>query len=141
MSNPQQLRYTVDITDNDIDAIEAFLTTHTAEQLVAYHPDTTEHKMAIAVERMLQSSAFDARHALEKLADAEETDLYGEMDLWHELKGGWNQLVNAATPWRQTPGHDADRWRRVTHTSADYEQTIERDMAKVRTARAQAASA
>ncbi|MFC9295772.1 hypothetical protein ACFTWH_10820 [Streptomyces sp. NPDC057011] len=117
MSNPQQLRYVADIVDVDIDAIEAFLTTRTAEQLVAHHPDTTEHKMACAVEWMLQSAAFDARYALEKLAAPEEQ--YRALELRRDLKNGWNLLVNAATPWRQTPGHDADRWRRVTHTSEE----------------------
>ncbi|WP_328665545.1 hypothetical protein OG905_00995 [Streptomyces sp. NBC_00322] len=141
MSNPQQLRYTVDITGTDVDAIESFVTTRTAEQLATHDPDTTEHRMAAAVERMLQSAVLDARSALNRLAEPEQAELYGELELRHELKNGWNQLVRAASPWRQDPGYGTGRWCRVTHTNASYERAIQHDMEKARAARTAGASA
>ncbi|MEU6348364.1 hypothetical protein ABZ896_03455 [Streptomyces sp. NPDC047072] len=135
MSDPQQLRYTVDITSKDIDAIEAFLTTRTAEQFTAHEPGTIEHRMAGAVEWGVKDLVVDARIALEWLADPEQADLHGELDLRHDLRRAWNLLVRMTNPWRRHPGHDTARWCRVTYTDAQSEKDMKRGVERARAAR------
>jgi hypothetical protein len=131
MSDPQQLRYTVDVTSKDIDAIEAFLGTRTAQQSAAHARGSAEHRIADALELLVESLVIDARWALTKLAGPTETSLHGgELSLRHDIKDAWNRLTGAASRWHDDPGFDATRWRRITHTDASYEQSAERGIAR-----------
>ncbi|MFF6903328.1 hypothetical protein [Streptomyces hydrogenans] len=141
MKPTTQLRYTVDITRADVDAIETFLASRVDAQFATHPLKAAEYRMARTARNLIESAVWEARDALDTLQDGEEgsRDTLSE---WHRLNNAWNRLVDAAVPWRDEAGHDPDRWRRVTHTDRSYEASYERGKAVLEAkAAAQEASA
>ncbi|MFI7327382.1 hypothetical protein ACIBQ3_22395 [Streptomyces rubiginosohelvolus] len=112
MPKAEQLRYAVDVTAQDVTAIEAFF----AAQLPDRHADTgprdtsdyrARHALRTAVSHHIQS--IRARMSKEGIEHA-LTAWQWDMKRAHEISSRWCDLVDMVREWSGTEGFDDKRW-------------------------------
>ncbi|MFE0726309.1 hypothetical protein ACFW4M_32740 [Streptomyces sp. NPDC058794] len=95
--------YAAHITYRDAEALDAFLQARAEEVWARYRPDAPEARMAVA---LYEAGAGYAQELRDLCIENKPETLADRARLW-------THLVHTVEPWRDTPGHDGDRWRLV----------------------------
>ncbi|MEV6978050.1 hypothetical protein [Kitasatospora sp. NPDC093806] len=107
----EPLHYAVDLTQADVQAVQAFL----REQISPMEGDSSfgspEQRAARALSSLVRTAAARADAMLKRLA--EFPDDRHRADNLQTLRQSWQSLVEAAEEWADTPGFDRRRWREV----------------------------
>jgi hypothetical protein len=117
--------YASSITAADVAAIEAFLAARLDEVALRYRPAAPETRIA-------QSLYETAGYQLDLLKD---TLAVSTPETLKERLNIWNGLMHTLEPWRDTPGHDGERWRLITWTDETAPLRAQRRAAQRQTAR------
>ncbi|MEV6384917.1 hypothetical protein AB0M31_36575 [Streptomyces sp. NPDC051773] len=126
----RMLRWSDELASSDVEAIERFLGPRLRQVLDTQPPGSDEHRAAASVSNLLAeavsilSSYIQARSlppfgtAVERSAN---TERLSKGILLH-----WNWLVCMAEPWREEPGFDHVRWKRLYIRNAEQQALVER---------------
>ncbi|MFF6903327.1 hypothetical protein [Streptomyces hydrogenans] len=105
------MRWTVDVTLNDVEAIVDFLRQRMPDDGVAHTVQSYRTHYALS----LVISAF-RKHIREELSDeaiAHALENFSwEVDRAYKIKRYWNDLVGIARFWDEDEGYDSERWVR-----------------------------
>ncbi|MEU8434557.1 hypothetical protein AB0F18_16860 [Streptomyces sp. NPDC029216] len=111
-------RYTSDITQSDLDALDAFLTERVCALAMKHDHGAEESNAASA----LSTALISVTHNLRRTFEYDD----GSAEILKARRRHWNLLCRIAEPWQQTEGYDHFRWRTTQYTDAASEERMAR---------------
>ncbi|NSC25698.1 hypothetical protein FM076_32950 [Streptomyces albus subsp. chlorinus] len=140
MPTAEPLRYAVDITLDDVDALTAFL----MKRLNGQHHlrvGTEEYRTNSALCSVVPGFAGSLSYQFGDAAvqKAQEDSLKG-LTRFQEIRSTWNDLVGVASKWEDVDGFDTARWRRVRFHDAEDEEEFRQWEAKEKASADQASA-
>lgn len=125
MAATEPLCYTVDITQDDVDAITDFLMD--VLNGASLQVGTEEYRTNAALRALVPGFAGSLSHEFgdEVVQKAQENSLK-ELDRIQEIHSTWNQLAEVASQWKDADGFDTKRWRTVRFYDAEHEEKFRR---------------
>ncbi|MGP3990839.1 hypothetical protein [Streptomyces sp. 3N207] len=140
MPATEPLRYAVDITQDDVDALTDFLMARLNGQ---HHlrVGTEEYRTNAALRALVPGFAGSLSHEFgdKVVREAEESSLK-RLQRIQKIRSTWNQLAEAASKWEDTDGFDTARWQSVRYYDAEDEEKIRRFVEKEKTSASEAAA-
>ncbi|MFJ4343329.1 hypothetical protein [Streptomyces sp. NPDC088915] len=117
----EPVRYAVDITQDDVDAITDFLLDLLNSQ--SLRVGTEEYRTNAALRTIVPGFAGSLRHEFgaDVVAAAQEDPLKGLRRI-QNISTTWNDLVAVASHWGDNEAFDTTRWRRVRFYDAENEE-------------------
>ncbi|MFI1890502.1 hypothetical protein [Streptomyces jumonjinensis] len=130
-----ELRYTDDLTPDDVKAICGFLSQRCDEISRTLDGNREAHR---AVQAVMSVYVFAENRIMQDLASRASVSslAHGAADrdqaastrtalrnLGSTIQRDWNELVT--TPWERTEGHDGDRWRYLSSRNREDEEAAE----------------
>ncbi|WP_228183846.1 hypothetical protein [Streptomyces anulatus] len=112
MHKAEQLRWAVDVTDDDVTAIEAFFAAQLPDRTVdELPPDSQEYRTHHALRVAVNQHISSLRHHMNG-PGAESAYKAWQWDLSraHEISSRWCDLVDLTREWLGVEGVDVERW-------------------------------
>ncbi|MFD9633679.1 hypothetical protein [Streptomyces violascens] len=129
MSKSEPLRYAVDVTRADVDAVGDFLTGRLHGQ--PWRVGTEEYRTNAALRHAVPAFMGTLIHWLGESGIEHATkNAQWELQRIQEIRSEWNRLVEVAEHWKDVDGFDAVRWTRVHFYDADDEERMRKWEAK-----------
>ncbi|UJV42319.1 hypothetical protein [Streptomyces sp. AMCC400023] len=126
----RMLRWSDELASSDVEAIERFLGPRLRQVQDTQPPGSDEHRAAASVSNLLSEvvpilSSYIQAKSLPRFGTAAERSANTER-LSRGILLHWNWLVCMAEPWREEPGFDHVRWKRLYIRNAEQQALVER---------------
>ncbi|MFJ7041861.1 hypothetical protein ACIQVC_00410 [Streptomyces sp. NPDC101112] len=126
----RNLRWSDELSSSDVEAIERFLGPRLRRVLDTQPPGSDEHRAAGSVSSMLSEVVPILSSYLQALSLPQSGTAAEQAASAERLSKGillhWNWLVCMVEPWRDEPGFDHVRWKRLYIRNAEQQALVER---------------
>ncbi|OKH93583.1 hypothetical protein [Streptomyces uncialis] len=134
----EPLRYAVDVTQDDVDALTDFLMG--VLNGPPLQPGTEEYRTDAALRTLVPgfTGALTYQFRDEVVATAQQ-DAHKQLDRIQDIRSAWNRLAEVASRWKDVDGFATERWHTVRFYDADDEEGFRRWEEKGKASTSQAA--
>ncbi|WP_018569501.1 hypothetical protein [Streptomyces sp. PsTaAH-124] len=138
MTTTEPLRYAVDITQDDVDALTSWLTDRLIHR-PSMDVDTEEYRTNAALRYLVPGFAGTLSHWFgDEVVERAQTDSEARLRRIQGIQKTWNLLAEAVYPWRDSDGFDTERWHTVRFYDAEDEERLRQHEEKEKAAAAEA---
>lgn len=123
MAATEPLRYAVDVTPDDVNALSDFLADWLIRRRPSWGVDTEEYRTNAALRTAVASfvGSLGYQFGDEVVAEAQGDGLKS-LERIQKISGAWNDLVAVASEWKSSEGFDTTRWCKVRFYDAEDEE-------------------